>query len=408
MNSVLRLKVRAAAALTATLVLAVGTPSITASAAPGGCPDGGGWSQFHAGPAKTGWNCAERVLSTSTVGGLTPVWRAGGTAEGWSPIVVGRTVYFITTEPGPDGNLGATLRAVHRTDGTEIWSRALPGELIPSGAIAYSAGEILLVTGGTLQAYRSDTGAPVWSVRAGSSHGPTVSGSTAYVGTSDGRVLAVAVHSGRTRWDVTLPAAVESHLAVSGGRVFVATDGDLGDLYALDTATGSVRWRSTVGLVVGGGAAVLRNMVYVAADVLGDNGTGSVIALDARTGARRWLARVEDDVHSVPAVDDHNVYIGAIVNGVHAFDAATGQPRWTTDVGGQEIWSSIASANGVVYLVTDTSTTYALRATSGEVLWSTQPDGPRTSATMGSPAVLGGRLFVPYGDGGVVAYGLPG
>ncbi|MGZ4437193.1 MAG: outer membrane protein assembly factor BamB family protein [Nocardioidaceae bacterium] len=407
MQAVARGRIRAVLALVAALVLAVGTPSLTAAATPGSCPDGGTWMQFHAGPTKTGWNCAEHVLSPGTVGGLLPRWAAGGAAEGWSPVVVGDTVFFVTTEPGATGNLDATLRAVRREDGGQLWSTALPGELIPPGALAYADGAILLVTGGALQAYRSGTGAPVWSVRVGSSHGPTVSGHTAYVGTSDGSVVAVSTRTGATRWTATLPAEFGSHLAVSGGRVFVATAGDDGDLYALDKATGAIRWRATVGQVFGGGAAVRGDTVYVAADVGGEGGTGSVIALSARTGERRWLARVEDDVHSVPAVDDHNVYVGAIVNGVHAYDAATGAPRWTTDVGGQEIWSSIASANGVAYLVTDSGTTYALRTTDGEVLWSTQPAGPHTSATMGSPAVVGGRLYVPYGDSGVIAYGLP-
>jgi outer membrane protein assembly factor BamB len=147
--------------------------------------------------------------------------------------------------------------------------------------------------------------------------------------------------------------------------------------------------------------------VYVAANVSGEGSSGGLFALSTLTGAVRWSAPAGDDIHSVPAVDDHNVYIGSIGSTVHAYDAQTGALQWVDDFGGGEIWSSVASANGVLYLDTDVDNAFALDAMTGAVLWSVDLSGHGSFADMGSPAVVHGQVYVPYGGSGLIAYGLP-
>ena len=52
-------------------------------------------------------------------------------------------------------------------------------------------------------------------------------------------------------------------------------------------------------------------------------------ALDAATGAVRWAHRTDGPVGSSPAVAGGVVYVGSDDFSVYALDAATGAVRWT-------------------------------------------------------------------------------
>ena len=106
------------------------------------------------------------------------------------------------------------------------------------------------------------------------------------------------------------------------------------------------------------------------------------------------------------AVDQNVVLIGAVNGDVHAYAAGTGAPLWVRNVGG-EVFSSIALANSVAYLVTDTAQTYGLNASNGKVVWSVQPQPCCDTATVSSPAESRATVYVGYGDAGVRAYTLP-
>ncbi|MGZ4495762.1 MAG: outer membrane protein assembly factor BamB family protein, partial [Nocardioides sp.] len=362
---------RFAAALTAAAGLALLAVPSGASADQSSCAAGDSWRQFHYGAAKAGWNCAEDTISASNAHLLAQRWAAGGNAFTGSPIVNGSRVY-VTSENDVGTTETTSLLALRRDDGSTVWSSVLADSpIVPPGALASVDGKVLVSVGGALQAYRTDTGVLSWSTSVGGqSRGPTVSGSIAYLGTSDQKVLAVDTRTGQVRWTTTVSGEVSSELGVSGGRVFVAA-GD--QLYALRATTGQIQWHSTIGEVFGGGTAVSGDTVYVAANVPTE-GSGSVLyAFATRTGALRWSAQAGDDVHSVPTVDDHNVYIGSIGSQVRAFAKDTGASRWVQDFGGQEVWSSLASANGVVYLTTDTDRAYGLDASTGTVVFTAAP-----------------------------------
>ena len=388
-----------------TVVAALSLAAPAASAArPPACPDGGGWSQFHAGPAKTGWNCAENVLSPDTVPGVVRQWSEGGNAFTSSPVIAGDLVFF-TSETVTASSDTTDLLAVHRSTGSTAWATRLSASpIIPPGVLAYADGLVLLVVDRTLEAYTSATGALAWSRPVGSSRGPTVRDHTAYLGTTDRTVEAVST-TGASVWTVTLPGEVSSELAVSDKEVFVAAGSEL---FSLKRSTGAVRWHRSIGEVFGGGTAVRDKTVYVAANVPSEGGVSVLYAFHTSSGHLIWSADAGGDVHSVPTVDDQNVYIGSIDTGVRAFSASSGARRWVQTFGGEEVWSSLASANGVVYLTTDVDHALALDATTGEVLLDERPSLETSFADVASPAVDDGRVYFPFGNSGVISYGLPG
>ena len=106
-----------------------------------------------------------------------------------------------------------------------------------------------------------------------------MAGSTVYVGSDDDKVYALDAATGQLRWSYTTGDEVVSGPAVAGGTVYVGSDDD--KVYALNAATGHLRWSYTTGGVVVSGPAVAGGTVYVGSD------DHKVYALNAATGDLR-------------------------------------------------------------------------------------------------------------------------
>lgn len=136
--------------------------------------------------------------------------------------------------------------------------------------------------------------------------------------------------------------------------------------------------------------------------------TGAVYALDTATGAIRWSsaeaapARVTD----TPALADGSLYVPT-TDGLVVLDAGTGAPQWTAAAGSLRVQPAVAG--GLVFTGAEDGTVMAFDAAgcgnpSCDPLWSV--DAGDTSIS-GAPAVNQGRLYVGTGDGRLLAYGLP-
>ena len=214
---------------------------------------------------------------------------------------------------------------------------------------------------------------------------PAVADGTVYVGSDDGNVYALDAATGHVRWTYSTLTYVEAKPVVVGGTVYIG--GADNSVYALDAATGHVRWTYTTGDQVYSSPAVAGGTVYI-----GSN-DHKVYALDAATGHVRWTYTTGDQVDSSPAVAGGTVYIGSDDHKVYALDAATGHVRWTYTTGG-EVDSSPAVAGGTVYIGSWDYNVYALDAATGHVRWTYTTGGIIDS----SPAVAGGTVYVGSED----------
>jgi outer membrane protein assembly factor BamB len=156
---------------------------------------------------------------------------------------------------------------------------------------------------------------------------------------------------------------------VEGGAVFFGS-GD-GHLYAVDAATGSLRWRFRTGDVVHASPAFADGIVYAG------SWDGRFYALDARSGEQRWMfqAGVDQLLHnqqgfqSSPAVVNGVVYTGCRDGHVYALDARTGQERWRVDTAASWVNATPAVSEGRVYFGTSDSSLYrVVDAASGRPL----------------------------------------
>lgn len=129
---------------------------------------------------------------------------------------------------------------------------------------------------------------------------PIAVGGHVYVAGLDGVVRALDAKNGKVKWSAYTGGPVRYPPSVANGRVFVGSAD--GWVYCFDAAGGSLRWRFRAAPVertipiygslsstwpVGSGVLVEKDTVYAAAGISTFDGT-HVYALDAATGKLRW------------------------------------------------------------------------------------------------------------------------
>jgi outer membrane protein assembly factor BamB len=233
---------------------------------------------------------------------------------------------------------------------------------------------------------------------------PVYVNGTVIFGAGSGRVYAADATTGKERWRAATGGRVRSSPAVADGRVFVgAADGRV---YAFDLATGALRWRyETEGVklesrnfgydrrTVQSSPAVSNGTVFVGAR------DGFLYAIDAASGQLRWrFDHKVSWVNTSPAVRDSVVYAGSsdgqFVQAVHA---RTGQELWRAK--SAVTWSSPTVAGGVVYAGDGAGRVNAFDAHTGASLWSFRTG----SQVYGSPVPDRDMVFVGSTDGSVYA-----
>jgi eukaryotic-like serine/threonine-protein kinase len=239
-----------------------------------------------------------------------------------------------------------------------------------------------------------------------------------YFGSDDGNVYAVNAADGRQLWKRVTGGPVPSSPAVAGGVVFAGSYD--GKFYALDARSGATKWKfSTAGERRFEAKGIhgfqprnqtfpdpfdvfLSSPVVVQGSVYFGSGDGNLYALDAASGALRWKFPTGDVVHASPAFADGVVYVGSWDSNLYAVDAATGKEKWRFHSGEDAFihnqvgfQSSPAIADGVVYTGCRDSNLYAIDAQTGKEKWRFSTGA---SWVISSPAITQGKVFFSTSD----------
>jgi outer membrane protein assembly factor BamB len=248
---------------------------------------------------------------------------------------------------------------------------------------------------------------------------PAVSDGVLYVGSTDNSLYALSQADGSLKWKFATRGPILSSPAVAGGLVYFGSLD--GNIYAVETATGKERWhfatkgerRFTAPGIHGAmprtermpdpfdvfmsSPTVAGGMVFVG------SGDQNVYALDAASGAVKWTFSTGDVVHASPAVANGVVYIGSWDRNLYAIDAASGKERWRYTTGNDTviynqigIASSAAVANGLVFVGGRDGKFHVVDAVTGKPKWIHDNRGGWTIA---SPAVHRGVVYFPTSDG---------
>ena len=239
-----------------------------------------------------------------------------------------------------------------------------------------------------------------------------------FFGSDDGNVYAVDAATGIQIWKYASGGPVPSTPAVAGGLVYVGSYD--GKLHALNARTGRPVWKfSTSGerrfeakglhgiqprsqTIADPYDVFLSSPVVVQGIVCFGSGDGNVYALDAASGELRWKFQTGDVVHASPAYADGAFYFGSWDSFLYAVDAATGKERWRFKGGEDPVMhnqvgfqSSPAVVDGVVYTGCRDSNVYAIDARTGKEKWRFNNE---MSWVITSPAVVQGKVVFATSD----------
>jgi outer membrane protein assembly factor BamB len=223
---------------------------------------------------------------------------------------------------------------------------------------------------------------------------PAVVGDTVYAACDDATLYALDAATGAVRWDFTAEPAVPfiDGTAISGNLVYMIGGDEA--LYAVDINTGELIWRYDTTPIMLSPAVDGGLLVTGTRD-------GYLIGIDAATGEEQWRYQVtKNGATRVPALLNGVAYVGSETGDFTAIDVTTGEVRWSVDTGESATGTAVI-ADGIAYIGTsadaETGTLAAYDANTGELLW-------RRTEPMHSPSVSNGIGYSGSGGGIVYAF----
>lgn len=242
---------------------------------------------------------------------------------------------------------------------------------------------------------------------------PAIANGAAYIGSTDKNLYAIDLQYGTQKWKFETGSAVTSSPAISSGVVFFGSYD--GYFYAVDADTGKLRWkfqtsgeRRFAGKHLHGLQPAAESMpdpwdfFLSSPSVWNDtvyfgSGDGNVYALETASGKLKWKFQTGDVVHSSPAISDGTLFIGSWDSYLYALSAESGKEIWKFKTGEDPaihnhvgIQSSPAVSDGMVYFGCRDSNVYAVDAKTGKQKWFFSTKG---SWVNNSPVVYDGKLF---------------
>lgn len=296
--------------------------------------------------------------------------------------------------------------AMDAGSGRVLWERetGLPF----SGGLAVDAKHIILGSSdGELVARSVRDGAELWSAHLDSEilSVPRIAGSGVLVHTLDDSVYALDLGSGNRRWKYSHPTPVltlrgSSMPAVTGDSAIVGISG--GKLVNLELQNGLPRWEITVTpphgrselariVDIDANPIIVADIVYVATY------NGDLAAVDLTTGSVLW--RRQFSVHAGLAASTDVLYITDSDDLVRALAAADGTDIWKQESLKYRHLTAPAVLGNLVVVGDGEGYAHWLDRRDGRLVARIEvADGPIS----GRPQVAGGRFYV-YGDDGTLA-----
>ena len=181
-----------------------------------------------------------------------------------------------------------------------------------------------------------------------------------------------------------------------------------GEVAAVDSATGRVRWKRDLDLSLSGGVG------HHGSSILVGGSEGLVLRLSADSGEEIWRATVSSEVLSAPQGDGRFVVAQTYDGKLMGFDYDSGEVRWTYT---SDVPVLTLRGTGTPMIIGDNAIAgfadgkvVAVNLKSGNVAWEARVAIPQGTSEIerivdidGSMAVQGGELYVASYQGRVVA-----
>ena len=241
---------------------------------------------------------------------------------------------------------GPKAWAVDAASGDVAWQHDL-GSSVAAAPVASVAGAVFQTGTDEIVLLAWTDGRELWRTRTPAPlSAPLVAGSDrVWAGLDDGRVLAIDLTDGVTRWTKALGARLLGITPIDD-RLFAGTADDF--LYALKTKDGAIAWRwRTGGDVAAHAVADARRVYYTSLDAM-------LRAADRRHGDLRWQRPLATRAVGRPVLADDRVIVAGVSPELRAFRTKDGGMESVAPVPGRPLhgpYLAPATASAPVRLV---------------------------------------------------------
>ena len=249
--------------------------------------------------------------------------------------------------------------------------------------------------------------------------GAAVADGSLFVGSKEGRLVAINIADGARQWSEPLKAsgsaggfgcapmsgggcaaapsgmAIYGTPAVAGDLVYIG--GYNGKIYAFNSSSLQKRWvypvEGNLEPIVGGLTVALGKVYFGCSD-------GKVYALDAATGNWEWEFETGDKIWSTPAIEGDTLFVASFDNKLYALNATNGEERWEKPF---ETEGAIVSTplvyNNTIYLGSFDRHIYAVDAIDGSLKWKSEVEAGNWF--WAKPIAYNNVIYAPCLDGRV-------
>jgi outer membrane protein assembly factor BamB len=249
---------------------------------------------------------------------------------------------------------------------------------------------------------------------------PALSNGIAYIGSADHNLYAIDIKTGKQLWIFTTGGAVHSSPAVNGDIVcFGSFDGHYYAVNA-KTGALFWKFKTGGEKLVGAKSLWTMKPhdqymddqydFFLSSPIFSNDNLavyfgssdGNIYALDAASGKLKWTFETKGIIHTTPALYNGMLYFGSWDTYFYAVDANTGKQMWKFKTGDhpvihllEGIQGSAACGNGIVYFGARDSYLYALNANNGNLVWKYSTNG---SWILTTPALQNGVVYTSTSD----------
>jgi outer membrane protein assembly factor BamB len=253
---------------------------------------------------------------------------------------------------------------------------------------------------------------------------PVVDGDLVYVGTYSGQVLALSTLArsqnltfpqqryGEWEWDCPTDKgksnAIVADLVISDDALYVASSN--GRVYSLDKGTGDENWKRE-------DIPVLAEKLWTSPVIQGDTlyistFNDTIYALSIETGELLdWSFEAKAGFASSPEIDGDTIFVGSFDRHLYAIKIGSNVSMWkfpSEKPAGNWFWASPLVNEGIVYAGCLDGKLYAINATAGKEIWSymTKDQEGNPSPIVSSPVLMDNLLIVTNESGNVYVFDL--
>ena len=232
---------------------------------------------------------------------------------------------------------------------------------------------------------------------------PIVDRDIVYIGTYNGQVYALSIADGEDMWVYPRTGSIGAIVGspvVANETIYISSSD--GNIYALATSNGKREWYTD---------SPLADKLWTSPTVMGDTlyvstFDGHIYALSLETGELLdWSFESEAGFISSPVIDEDTIFLGSFDRHLYAVKIGSDLPMWKfpeEKPAGNWFWASPIVNEGIVYTGCLDSKLYAIEAQTGEKLWEFDAGNPIVS----SPVLMDNLLIVTDESGTVYVFDL--